>query len=66
MKAVVGRYFFGKHYGNWGIWQYDHVSKSGTNANYIKDVFSYEDAVKKCIVLMAGGNLKQFIEHSND
>lgn len=46
MKAEVGKYKFGRHRNNWGIWQYDSVTESGASARFIKDVFSYEDAVR--------------------
>lgn len=58
MKAVVGRYFFGRHYGNWGIWQYDFVSETGSSARHIKDVFGYEDAVREVYRLNGWGEPK--------
>jgi hypothetical protein len=45
MKAQVGLYKFGRHYNHWGIWQYDWVSETGSSARFIKDVYSYEEAV---------------------
>ena len=47
MKAQVGLYKFGRHYNHWGIWQYDYVSETGSSARFIKDVYSYEEAVKE-------------------
>ena len=46
MRAQIGKYYFGRHRSNWGIWQYEFVSERGTMGRFIKDVFSYEDAVK--------------------
>ena len=46
MQAKVGRYFFGRHYRNWGIWQWDFVSETCSSAKHIKDVFTYEEAVR--------------------
>ena len=45
MKARVGLYKFGRHRNLWGIWQYDWVSETGSSATFVKDVFSYEEAV---------------------
>ena len=33
MQAKVGRYFGGRHYRNWGIWQWDYVSENSSSAN---------------------------------
>ena len=45
MKPYVGLYKFGRHRSNWGICQYDYVSETGATARFIKDVYSYEEAV---------------------
>ena len=55
MKAQVGLYKFGRHRNLWGIWQYDHVSETGCSARFIKDVFSYEEAVKEVYRLNGWG-----------
>lgn len=47
MKVQVGQYKFGRHRNSWGIWQYTMVSENGTMASFIKDVFSYEEAVRE-------------------
>ena len=49
MKAQVGLYKFGRHYNHWGIWQYNYVSETGSSARFIKDVYSYEEAVKEVV-----------------
>ena len=58
MKAEVGKYKFGRHRNNWGIWQYDSVTESGVSARFIKDVFSYEDAVREVYRLNGWGEPK--------
>ena len=45
MKAEVGKYKFGRHRNNWGIWQWDWVAETGSSARFIKDVRTYEEAV---------------------
>jgi hypothetical protein len=59
MKAEVGKYKFGRHRNNWGIWQYDYVSETGSSARFIKDVFSYEEAVREVYRLNGWGEPKQ-------
>ena len=58
MKEQVGFYKFGRHRNHWAIWQYDHVSETGSSARFIKDVFSYEDAVKEVYWLNGWGQPK--------
>ena len=59
MKEKVGRYYFGRHRRSWGIWQYDMVSETGSSARFIKDVLSFEDAVKEIYKLNGWGEPKQ-------
>lgn len=59
MKPYVGLYKFGRHRSNWGIWQYDHVSETGATARFIKDVYSYEEAVTEVYRLNGWGTPKQ-------
>ena len=58
MKAEVGKYKFGRHRSMWGIWQYDMVSETGTSATFIKDVFTYEEAVREVYRLNGWGEPK--------
>lgn len=59
MKAQVGRYYFGRHYSSWGIWQWDVVDEKGfTSAKHIDDVHSYEEAVKTVYRLNGWGEPK--------
>lgn len=55
----VGQYKFGRHRSHWGIWQYDMVTESGaTSARFVKDVFSYEEAVREVYRLNGWGEPK--------
>ena len=58
MKAEVGKYKFGRHRNNWGIWQWNSVTETGASATFIKDVFSYEDAVREVYKLNGWGEPK--------
>ena len=58
MKAEVGKYKFGRHRNNWGIWQWNSVTETGASATFIKDVFSYEDAVREVYRLNGCGEPK--------
>ena len=58
MKAQVGLYKFGRHYNRWAIWQYDYVSETGSSARFIKDVYSYEEAVREVYRLNGWGEPK--------
>ena len=58
MKAQVGQYKFGRHRSHWGIWQYNWVSETGTSAPFIKDVFTYEEAVREVYRLNGWGEPK--------
>lgn len=62
MKPKVGLYKFGRHRSQWGIWQYDSVSENGASAKFIKDVATYEEAVREVYRLNGWGepkNIKQ-------
>ena len=58
MKAQVGQYKFGRYRNRWGIWKYDMVSESGTSATFIKDVFSFDEAVREVSRLNGWGQPK--------
>ena len=58
MTAQVGQYKFGRYRNWWGIWQYDHVSENGASATFIKDVRSYEEAVREVYRLNGWGEPK--------
>ena len=52
MAKTVGTYYFGRHRSMWGIWMV---------AAFIKDVFSYEDAVKETYRLNGWGEPKRIV-----
>ena len=55
----VGQYKFGRLRSHWGIWQYDMVTESGaTSASFVKDVYSYEEAVREVYRLNGWGEPK--------
>lgn len=58
MKAQVGLYRFGRHRSKWGIWQYDSVSEKGASATFVKDVNTYEEAVREVYRLNGWGEPK--------
>jgi len=60
MKArKLGEYFFGRHYHSWGIWQVDWVGENGGySGKHIKDVNSYEAAVREIFSLNNWGEPK--------
>ena len=58
MKAQVGKYFFGRHRRLWGIWQYTTVTETGSSGTFIKDVYTYEEAVKEVYRLNGWGEPK--------
>ena len=59
MKAEVGKYKFGRHYNLWGIWKYIEVSACGSSTTFVKDVQTYEDAVREVYRLNGWGQPKQ-------
>ncbi len=55
----LGEYFFGRHYFSWGIWQVDWVGENGASSGrHIKDVRTYEDAVRETWNLNGWGTPK--------
>lgn len=58
-QRKLGEYFFGRHYSWWGIWQLDYVGENGTTSSrHIKDVNSYEEAVRETWALNGWGTPK--------
>ena len=58
MKAKVGTYHFGRHGRIWGIWVYTHVDATGSVASFVKDVITFEDALKETYSLNGWGTPK--------
>ena len=61
MAKTVGTYYFGRHRSQWGIWMVESISNGVTMSCFIKDVFSYEDAVKETYRLNGWGEPKRII-----
>ena len=48
MKPTINKYFFGRHRGTWGIWQWTAVYNNGAaTGSFIKDVCTYDEAVRE-------------------
>jgi len=47
MTLTVGTYHFGRHRRAWGIWVCEFACNGATSSAFVKDVYSYEDAVKE-------------------
>ena len=58
MKVQIGQYKFGRHRNRWGMWQYTMITESGTMASFVKDVYSFEEAVKEVYHLNGWGTPK--------
>ena len=54
----VGKYQFSKRRCYWIIWQCVNVDKTGATLTKVKDVFSYEDAVREVYRLNGWGTPK--------
>jgi len=57
-KAEVGKYFFGRYYSIWAIWQYITVTEQGTQAAKVTDCVSYDEALRKTFQLNGWGEPK--------
>ena len=55
MRAAVGKYKFGRHYSKWGIWEYTTVNENGALATFVKDVNTFEDALRETFALNGWG-----------
>lgn len=61
MRNKVGTYYFGRHRSMWGIWMVESINNGVTMAAFIKDVFTYEDAVKTTYALNGWGEPKRIV-----
>lgn len=59
MTLTVGTYHFGRHRSLWGIWQCEYASNNGSSSRFVKDVYTYEDAVKETYRLNGWGTPKR-------
>jgi len=57
-KAEVGKFFFGRYYSIWGVWQYISVSEQGTQAAKIETCSTYEEALRLTFKLNNWGEPK--------
>lgn len=58
MANKVGTYHFGRHRRAWGIWMVESIINGVTMSCFIKDVYSFEDAVKETYHLNGWGEPK--------
>ena len=59
MRAQIVKYYFGRHRSNWGIYVWDVVREDGfESSKFIKDVFTYEEAVREVYHLNGWGEPK--------
>ena len=47
MTLTIGTYHFGRHRRAFGIWVVESISNGVTMSTFVKDVFTYEDAVRE-------------------
>lgn len=59
MTLKVGTYHFGRHYRCWGIWVCDFVGERTTSSTFVKDVLTYEEAVREVYRLNGWGEPKR-------
>lgn len=59
MTTKIGQYHFGRHRSSWGIWMVESISNDVTMSCFIKDVNSFEDAVKETYRLNGWGTPKR-------
>lgn len=59
MTLQVGTYHFGRHRSNWGIWQCESASNGFSMSKHIKDVYTYEEAVRETYRLNGWGEPKK-------
>ena len=59
MATKIGQYHFHRHRSNWGIWMVESINNGVIMSCFIKDVFSYEDAVKETYRLNEWGEPKR-------
>ena len=47
MAKSIGTYYFGRHRSNWDIWVVIYSNNGVAMGDFVKDVYTYEDAVKE-------------------
>jgi len=58
MTKKVGTYYFARHRRNWGIFIITYINNGIEMGDFVKDVYSYEDAVKETYHLNGWGEPK--------
>ena len=58
MKPQTGKYFFGRRWNGWGIWQWSVVTENSSISVFIKEVLNYEEAVREMYRLNGWGEPK--------
>ena len=61
MAKTVGTYYFGRHYRNWGIWVVVYSNNGSVIGEHVKDVRTYEDAVKETYRMNGWGEPKHIV-----
>ena len=61
MTKKVGTYYFARHRRNWGIWVITSINNGIEMGDFVKDVYSYEDAVKETYSLNGWGTPKNIV-----
>ena len=61
MAKTVGTYYFGRHRSMWGIWMVVSNNNGVTMGEHVKDVRTYEDAVKTTYALNGWGEPKRIV-----
>ena len=59
MALKVGTFHFGRHRRVWGIWVCESSNNGVTMSQFVKDVCSYEDAVRETYRLNGWGEPKR-------
>ena len=59
MTLQVGTFHFGRHYDVWGIFQCKYANGGSTLSRHIKDVQTYEEAVRETYRLNGWGEPKK-------
>lgn len=59
MAQSFRKYYFGRHRRNWGIWERVIREDGRIGSVHVKDVFTYEEAVREIYRLNGWGEPKQ-------
>lgn len=62
MAKTVGTYYFARHRSQWGIWIVTYNENGVTMGEHVKDVCTFESAVKETYALNGWGEPKRIIK----